>query len=62
MGIGLGPETEIKDAIIIELNVILSIMFTFPIFWQAYRLFAREERLSQVAPIPPTYIATATIV
>lgn len=62
MGIGLGPETAIKDAIKVGLIVMLGLLFAFPIFWLAYRLLGREERLSQVAAIPLTFVATAVIV
>jgi hypothetical protein len=62
MGIGLGPETAIKDAIKVGLIVTLSLMFAFPIFWLAYRLLGREERPGQVAAVPLTFIATAAIV
>ncbi len=62
MGIGLGPETAIKDAIKVGLIVALGLLFAFPIFWLAYRLLGREERLAQVAAVPLTFVATAAIV
>jgi hypothetical protein len=62
MGIGLGPETAIKDAIKLALIVSLSLMLAIPIFWLAYRLLGREERSAQVAAVPLTFIATAAIV
>jgi hypothetical protein len=62
MGIGLGPETAIKDAIKVGLIVTLGLLFALPIFWLAYRLLGREERLAQVAAVPLTFVATAAIV
>jgi len=62
MGIGLGPETAIKDAIKVGLIVALGLLFAIPIFWLAYRLLGREERIAQVAAVPLTFVATTAIV
>ena len=62
MGIGLGPETAIKDAIKVGLIVMFSLLLAIPIFWLAYRLLGREERLAQVAAVPLTFVATTAIV
>jgi hypothetical protein len=62
MGIGLGPETALKDALKVGLIVVLGLLLAFPIFWLAYRLLGREERLAQVAAVPLTFVATAAIV
>jgi hypothetical protein len=62
MGIGLGPETAISDAIKVGLIITLGLFFAFPVFWLAYRLLGREEKLSQVIAIPLTFVATAAIV
>jgi hypothetical protein len=62
MGIGLGPEAAIKDAVKVGSIAALGLLFSFPIFWLAYRLLGREERLSHVAAVPITFVATAAIV
>lgn len=62
MGIGLGPETAIKDAIKLGLIVALALLLAFPIFWLAYRLLGREERFAQVTAVPLTFVATTAIV
>jgi len=62
MGIGLGLKTAIKDAIKVGLIIALRLLMAFPIFWLAYRLLGREERLAQVAAIPLTFVTTAAVV
>jgi hypothetical protein len=62
MGIGLGPETALNDSIKGGLIAALGLLFAFPIFWLAYRLLGREERLGQVAAVPLTFVVTAAIV
>lgn len=62
MGIGLGTETAIKDAIKTGLVAGLGLLFAFPIFWLAYRLLGREEKLGQVTAVPLTFVATTAIV
>ena len=62
MGIGFGFETAIKDAIKVSLIVLLSALFSIPIFWLTYRLMGREEKLTQVATIPLTMVATTAII
>jgi hypothetical protein len=43
------------------LIVVLGLLFSIPIFWIAYRLLGREEKLAQVAAIPLTFGATVSI-
>lgn len=62
MGIGLGMDTAVKDAIKVGLIVIVGLLFSIPIFWVAYRLLGREERLAQVAAIPLTLVTTMAII
>ena len=62
MGIGLGTDTAVKDAIKVGLIVILGLLFSVPIFWVAYRLMGREERLAQVAAVPLTLVTTMAII
>jgi hypothetical protein len=62
MGIGLGTDTAVKDAIKVGLIVILGLLLSIPIFWVAYRLLGREERLAQVAAVPLTLVATMAII
>lgn len=61
MGAGLGIDTAIKDSLKIGLIVVLGLLFSIPIFWVAYRLLGREEKLAQVAAIPLTLGATVSI-
>ena len=62
MGIGLGIETAIKDAVKVGLIASLGLLFSIPIFWVAYRLLGRQERLSHVASVPLTLVATVSII
>jgi len=62
MGIGLGPETALKDSIKIGLIIILALLIAFPIFWLTYRLLGREESRGQVAAVPLTFVTTATFI
>lgn len=62
MGIGLGPETAIKDAIKVGLIVLLGLVFSLPVFWLAYRLLGREDRPAIVAAIPLTFVSSTAIV
>lgn len=61
-GAGLGIETAMKDAVKVGLIVALAQLFSIPIFWVAYRLLGREERLAQIAAVPLTLAATVTII
>ena len=54
MGIGLGTETAIKDAVKVGLIVVFSLALAVPIFLLAYRLLGREERSGQVIAVPLT--------
>lgn len=62
MGIGLGTETAIKDAIKVGLIVVFSLALAAPIFLLAYRLLGREERPGQVIAVPLTLVVTVAIV
>lgn len=62
MGIGLGIDTALKDAIKVGLIVALGLLFSIPLFWVAYRLLGREERLGQVAAVPLTVVATVAVI
>lgn len=62
MGIGLGTETAIKDAVKVGLIVVLSLALAVPIFLLAYRLLGREERPGQVIAVPLTLVVTVAIV
>jgi hypothetical protein len=62
MGAGLGIETAVKDAIKLGLIVAVTLLFSIPVFWLAFRLLGREERLSQVAAVPLTLAATVAII
>jgi len=62
MGIGLGPETALQDALKLGLIVTLGLLFGLPIFWLAFRLLGREERPAQIAAVPLTFVTTAAIV
>jgi len=61
MGAGLGIDTAIKDSLKMGLIVVLGLLFSIPIFWIAYRLLGREEKLAQVAAIPLTFGAAVSI-
>ena len=61
MGIGPGLDIAFKDAIKVGLIVTLGLLLAFPVFWLAYRLFGREERLAHVAAVPLTFLATSAI-
>lgn len=61
MGAGLGMETAIKDGIKMILIVTLGLLFSIPVFWIAFRLLGREEKISQVAAIPLTLGATVSL-
>jgi len=61
MGVGLGVDTAIKDSLKMGLIVVLGLFFSIPIFWIAYRLLGREEKLAQVAAIPLTFGAAVSI-
>ena len=62
LGVGLGSNTAIKDAIKTVLIIALGNAFSIPIFWVAYPLLGREERFSQVASVPMTATATVSII
>jgi hypothetical protein len=62
MGIGLGPETALQDALKLGLIITLGLLFGLPIFWLAFRLLGREERPAQIAAVPLTFVTTAAIV
>lgn len=62
MGIGLGTETAIKDAVKVGLIVVLSLALAAPIFLLAYQLLGREERPGQVIAVPLTLVVTVAIV
>jgi hypothetical protein len=62
MGIGLGFDMALKDALKVGLITILGQLFTLPIFWVAYRLLGREERPGQVAAVPLTLVTTVAII
>jgi len=62
MGVGLGSDTAIKDAIKTALIIALGNAFSIPIFWVAYRLLGREERFYQVASVPMTATVTVSII
>ncbi len=62
MGVGLGIDTAVKDAIKVGLMVALGLLFSIPIFWVAYRLLGREERLAQITAVPLTLVATVSII
>ncbi len=62
MGAGLGIDTAMKDAIKLGLIVAMTLLFSIPVFWLAYRLLGREERPAQVAAVPLTLAATVAII
>lgn len=62
MGIGLGIDTAIKDAIKVALIAALTLLLSIPIFWVAYRLLGRRERLAQVSAVPLTLVATVALI
>jgi hypothetical protein len=62
MGIGLGIDTAVKDATKVALIAALTLLLSIPIFWVAYRLLGREERLGQVAAVPLTLVATVALI
>lgn len=62
MGVGLGIDTAVKDAIKVGLVLVLGLLFSIPLFWVAYRLLGREERLGQVAAVPLTVVATVAVI
>ncbi len=62
MGVGLGIETALKDALKSGLIATLGVCFSIPIFWVAYRLLGRDERLAQVAAVPLTFVTTVAII
>ena len=62
MGIGLGTETAIKDAIKVGLIVVFSLALAAPIFLLAYQLLGREERPGQVIAVPLTLVVTVAVV
>jgi len=62
MGIGLGIDTAVKDALKAALIIMLVLLFSIPIFWLAFRLLGREEKLGQVAAIPLTMVSSVSII
>lgn len=62
MGAGLGIDTAVKDAIKLGLIVTVTLLFSIPVFWLAFRLLGREERPAQVAAVPLTLAATVAII
>ncbi|MCK4817485.1 hypothetical protein KA005_17075, partial [bacterium] len=62
MGIGLGVHTAIRDAVKVSVISFLLLLFSIPVFWLAFRLLGREERLMQVAAIPLTFVSTVSII
>ncbi len=62
MGIGLGIDTAVKDAIKVGLIAVLGMLLAMPVFWVAYRLLGRDERFGQVAAVPLTLVATVSII
>jgi hypothetical protein len=62
MGIGLGMETAIKDAIKVAMISTLVLLLSIPIFWVAYRLLGREERPGQVAAVPLTMVSAVALI
>ena len=62
MGIGLGIDTAIKDAIKVAVIAALTLLLSIPIFWVAYRLLGRDERLAQVSAVPLTLVATVALI
>ncbi len=62
MGIGLGIDTAVKDALKVALIASATLLLSIPIFWVAYRLLGREERLAQVAAVPLTLVATVALI
>ena len=62
MGIGLGTETAIKDAVKVGLIVVFSLALAVPIFLLAYQLLGREERPGQVIAVPLTLVVTVAVV
>ncbi|MEN8242766.1 MAG: hypothetical protein ABFS17_12650, partial [Chloroflexota bacterium] len=61
MGAGLGIDTAVNNSLKMGLIVVFGLLFSIPIFWIAYRLLGREEKLSQVAAIPLTFGASVSI-
>jgi hypothetical protein len=62
MGIGVGIETAIKDAMKLGLMAALGLLFAVPVFWVAYRLLGQQQRATQVLAIPLTLLATVAMV
>jgi hypothetical protein len=62
MGIGLGLETAIRDAIKIGLIAIMVLIFSVPVFWISFRLLGREESMGHVNAVPLTMLATVTLI
>jgi len=62
MGMGLGMDTSLKDAIKVSLILTLGLLLSIPVFWLAYRLLGREDRLAHVSAVPLTFMATVAII
>lgn len=62
MGIGLGLDTAIKDAVKIGLIAIMVLVFSIPVFWISFRLMGREESMGHVNAVPLTMLATVTLI
>ncbi len=62
MGIGLGIDTAIKDALKVGIIAALGLLLSIPIFWVAYRLLGRQERPAHVAAVPLTLIVTVAVI
>lgn len=62
MGIGLGLETAIKDAVKVSLITLMVLIFSVPVFWISFRLLGREESMGHVNAVPLTMLATVTLI
>jgi hypothetical protein len=62
MGIGITPETALKDGIKVALLVFLGFFLSVPFFLLAYRLMGREESAEKVMIIPLTLVMSVTLI
>jgi len=62
MGVGVGIDTALRDTLKVALIAFIGLILTIPIFWVAYRLLGRDDRMSHVAAVPLTVMATVAII
>ncbi|MFH0801367.1 MAG: hypothetical protein V2A78_03145 [bacterium] len=62
MGIGITPETAVKDGLKVALLVLLGFALSVPFFFLAYRLMGREESSGKVVLVPLTLVLSVTLI